>query len=185
MKQLPWNLKLFIIVSTIFALGNFGYAFLLLKAKNIGITDENSILLYVLFYIIYTVFTIPAGMASDKIGRKPVLAFGYMLFAILSLGLLFTSQFCLLIIIFIIYGIFFALIDGVQRAFVVDLAPSELKGTALGTFHTATGLVALPGGFLMGLLWDRISPQVTFLLAFVLAACSLLLFMYVKNNKKV
>jgi len=184
LKQLPWNLKLFIIVSTIFALGNFGYAFLLLKAKNIGITDENSILLYVLFYVVYTIFTIPAGMASDKIGRKPILALGYILFAVLSLGLLFTSQFYVLIIIFIIYGIFFALIDGVQRAFVVDLAPSDLKGTALGAFHTATGLVALPGGFMMGLLWDRISPQVTFLLAFVLAACSLLLFMYVKNNKK-
>jgi len=184
MKQLPWNLKLFIIVSTIFALGNFGYAFLLLKAKNIGLSDENSILLYVLFYTIYTVFTIPAGMVSDKIGRKPVLAFGYMLFAVLSLGLLFTSQLYLLVIIFIIYGIFFALIDGVQRAFVVDLAPSDLKGTALGTFHTMTGLVALPGGFLMGLLWDRISPEGTFVFAFVLAVCSIILFMYVKNNKK-
>lgn len=184
MKQLPWNLKIFIIVSTIFALGNFGYAFLLLKAKNIGLNDEKSILLYVLFYTVYTMFTIPAGMASDKIGRKPVLVFGYILFAALALGLLFTSQLYMLVIIFIIYGIFFALVDGVQRAFVVDLAPSELKGTALGTFHTTTGLVALPGGFIMGLIWDRVSPQGTFLFAFVLAVCSLLLFMYVKNNKK-
>ena len=99
-------------------------------------------------------------MASDKIGRKPILIFGYMLFAILSLGLIFTSQLYILIIFTITYGIFFALIDGVQRAFVVDLAPSELKGTALGTFHTATGLAALPGGFLMGLLWDHsFSPR--------------------------
>jgi len=79
---------------------------------------------------------------------------------------------------------FFGLIDGVQRAFVVDLAPSKLKGTALGTFHTMTGLVALPGGFIMGLLWDIISPQETFIFAFVLAVCSLFLFMFVKNNKK-
>jgi len=184
MKQLPRNLKLFIIVSTIFTLGNFGFAFLLLKAKNIGLTDESSILLYALFYVVYTLFTIPAGMASDKIGRKPILAFGYMLFVILSLGLIFTSQLYILIIVFITYGIFFALIDGVQRAFVVDLSPSELKGTALGMFHTVTGLAALPGGFIMGLLWDIISPQETFIFAFVLAVCSLFLFMFVKNNKK-
>ena len=183
LKQMPWNLKLFILVSTIFTFGNFGYAFLLLKAKNIGLTDESSILLYVLFYIVYTLCTIPAGIVSDKIGRKPVLIFGYLLFAILSLGLIFTSYLYLLIIFMIVYGIFFALTDGVQRAFVVDLSPAELKATALGTFYTATGLAALPGGFIMGLLWDRISPEIAFTFAFALSICSLVFFMYVKNNK--
>ena len=184
MKQLPWNLKLFIIVSTIFTLGNFGFAFLILKANKIGLTDESSILIYIIYYIAYTLFTIPAGIVSDKIGRKPILIFGYVLFAIVSIGFIFTFQLYMLIIFTIIYGIFFGLIDGVQRAFVVDLAPSELKGTALGTFHTVTGLAALPGGFIMGLLWDIISPQGTFLFAFILAVCSLFLFIFVKNNKK-
>lgn len=184
LKRLPWNLKLFIIVSTVFALGNFGYAFLLLKAKNIGFTDENAILLYVLFYVVYSLFTIPAGILSDRAGRKPVLMAGYVLFAITAISLILTSQIYAIIILFVTYGIFFAMIDGVQRAFVVDLAPSNLKGTALGTFHTSTGLIALPGGFILGLLWDKISPQATFVFAFGLAVCSLLLFIFVKNTKQ-
>lgn len=147
-KELSFNLKLFIIVSSIFALGHFGYAFLLLRAKSIGLTDQTAILLYVLFYIVYVLFSIPAGILSDKLGRKPVLMIGYLLFAITSFGLIFTSGIYSLILFFAIYGMFFAMIDGVQRAFVVDLAPEHLKGTALGSFHTATGLVALPGGFI-------------------------------------
>jgi MFS family permease len=184
LKRLPWNLKLFVIISTIFALGNFGFAFLLLKAKNIGFTDENAILLYILFYVVYSLFTIPAGILSDRKGRKPVLMAGYVLFSITAIGLILTSQIYAIIILFVTYGIFFAMIDGVQRAFVVDLAPPNLKGTALGAFHTFTGIIALPGGLILGLLWDKISPQATFIFELLLSICSLVLFIFVKNTKQ-
>jgi len=183
-KKLPWNLKLFITVATIFTLGHFGYAFLLLKARNIGLANDTAIFLYILFYIVYTLFIIPAGIFSDKIGRKPILMIGYILFAITSLGLLFTSQMYMLLAMFILYGVFYAMIDGVQRAFVVDLAPPDLKGTALGTFYTAIGLVALPGGVIAGTIWDKISPEGTFSYALILTISALLLFMFVKNNRE-
>ena len=184
LKELPRNLKLFILVSTVFAFGHFGYAFLLLKARNIGLANDTAIFLYVLFYIVYTLFIIPSGILSDKIGRKPVLMMGYVLFAVTAIALLFTSQMYALLIVFVIYGIFYAMIDGVQRAFVVDLAPADIKATALGTFHAAIGLVALPGGFLAGILWDVISPEATFIFALGLSLCALLLFVFVKNVKQ-
>jgi MFS family permease len=184
MKKLPRNLQIFILVSTIFSLGNFGYAFLIVRSNKLGYSDTMTLLLYILFYVVYTLFTIPAGMLSDKIGRKPVLIIGYLMFVATALCLISTSQLYMLIFIFILYGIFFGFIDGVQRAFVVDLAPPDLKGTALGTFHTATGLIALPAGILAGFLWDTFSPQATFIFALCLALCSLLMFAFVKNTKQ-
>ncbi|HJH28500.1 MAG TPA: hypothetical protein C5S51_02215 [Methanosarcinaceae archaeon] len=80
------------------------------------------------------------------------------------------------------YGIFYAMIDSAQRAFVVDLAPEYLKATALGTFHTAIGLVALPGGYIAGLLWDKISPETTFIYGLTLTIISLILFTFVKDK---
>jgi MFS family permease len=183
LKDLPRNLKLFILVSTVFSFGHFGYAFLLLKAKNIGLGNDTAIFLYVIFYIVYTLCTIPAGILSDKIGRKSVLMMGYVLFATMAIGLLFTSQIYAIFVIFVVYGIFYAMIDGSQRAFVADLAPPDLRATALGTFHTSIGLIALPGGFLAGILWDVISPEATFLFALALALGSILLLVFVKNKK--
>ncbi|HDN50229.1 MAG TPA: MFS transporter [Thermoplasmatales archaeon] len=174
--KLPANLKLFIIASSLFALGHFGYAFLLLKAQNVGLADNMAILLYVLFYIVYTIFIIPSGVLSDKIGRKPVLLSGYFIFAITSLGLMFTSTGYGILTFFVMYGIFYAMVDGVQRAFVVDLAPRHMKATALGAFHTAVGMAALPGGYIAGMLWDTINPGATFAYGFTVTIISVVLF---------
>ena len=121
-------------------------------------------------------------MLSDKIGRKPMLILGYSIFAATSVGLIFTSKLPGLILFFVLYGIFYAIVDGVQRAFVADLAPVHLKATALGTFHTAIGLVALPGGFIAGLLRDKINPRATFFYGFTLAVLSIILFAFIKND---
>jgi MFS family permease len=182
-KSLPKNLKLFIVAATIFALGHFGYAFLLLKAKNIGLTDSKAIILYVIFYMTYTLFATPAGMLSDKFGRKKLIMIGYALFAALSLGLIFPTTLTTIIPLFVIYGIFYSIIDGVQRAFVADLSPEHLKGTALGTFHTFTGLVALPGGFFAGMIWDKIGPNGTFIYGSILAVLALIMFSFVRTKQ--
>nr|QNO55461.1 putative MFS-type transporter YfcJ [Methanosarcinales archaeon ANME-1 ERB7] len=192
LKALTPQLKCFIIVATVFTLGHFGYAFLMLRVLDLGLKidgwftlgpNPTAMLLYAIFYVIYTIFTIPAGTLSDKIGRKPVIVTGYTLFGLTSLGLVFVSNLFMIIGLFMLYGVFYALIDGVQRAFVVDLASSELKATALGAFHTATGLAALPAGLIAGLLWDMVSPEATFIYGFVLSAIAIALFMRFVKEK--
>ncbi len=181
-RALPKNLRLFIAVASIFSLGHFGYAFLLLRSKGIGFTDQHALMLYALFYVVYALCSIPSGMLSDRIGRKPVLMMGYGVFALCALGLAFLSSRYALFIFFSVYGLSYAMFDGAQRAFVVDLSPAHLKGTALGTFHTAIGLVALPGGFIAGLLWDTINPIATFLYGFMLSLISIILFSFVREG---
>ncbi len=185
--QLSKNLKLFIIISSIFTLGNFGYAFLLLRGKILGLSDQTVILLYIIFYLIYVISSIFMGILSDKIGRRKILLMGYFLFILISTTLIFISNKYELLFIFIVYGIFYSMIDGSQRAFVVDLAPKDIKATALGSFYTAIGLMALPGGMIAGLLWDKISLQATFIYSTILGVLAFVLFTfevkpYHKNN---
>jgi MFS-type transporter involved in bile tolerance (Atg22 family) len=94
---------------------------------------------------------------------------------------MFASSLYGILVFFAVYGIFYAMLDGVQRAFVSDLAPAHLKATALGIFHTAIGLVALPGGYIAGTLWDRIKPEATFAYGLTLSVLALLLFLFVKT----
>jgi len=184
-KELTRELKIFILIATIFTLGNYNYAFLMLRAKNDGLGDEKVIMLYALFYLIYTLLSMKAGSWSDKIGRKPVLLAGYGMFSVLSFGLFLFSGMVYTIISFILFGIFFALVDGVQRAFVSDLAPADIKGTALGTFHTFTGLAALPAGYIAGMLWSHVNPQATFLFGTAMGIISVIAFSLALRKVKV
>jgi len=186
LKNLPKSLKLFILVSSIFALANFSYMFFILRAQEfftgklaIGVP----ILLYILFNIFYAVFAIPFGALSDKIGRKKVIIFGYLLFSLTCLGFAFFNSLAAFIVLFALYGIVYAIVDGNQRAFVSDLSTEKLRATALGTFHTATGLVALPASLIAGFLW-QITPTITFIYGSILSMASVLLFLIFKNHLK-
>lgn len=181
---MPFRLKLFIATASVFALGHFGYAFMLLRAKDIGFADERAILMYAVFYISYTLFTVPAGMLSDRLGRKPVLGAGYALFAILAACLIAVSSSTGLLVLFILYGLLYGMIDGVQRAFVVDMAPEGARATALGMFHAAVGLSALPGGYVAGLLWDTFRPEATFVYGVVVTVIALCLLLCVRHRSR-
>ncbi len=182
LKKLPKKLKFFIFIAGMFALANFSYMFFILKASesfsgklSVGVP----ILLYILFSIFYAAFAIPAGNLSDKIGRKKVLLLGYSLFSLTSLGFAFFHSIILLIILFALYGVVFALVDGNQRAYVADLS-GKLKATALGTFHTTIGLITLPASLIAGFLWQTIMPSAAFIYASIISFISVLLFLFHK-----
>lgn len=184
LKLLSWPLILFIITACVFTLGDFGYAFLLLKVKSIWWSDYSAIVYYVLFYGTYTLLSTPMWILSDKLGRKKVLLLWYSLFILIAFTLIFVNATALVIMCFVLYGIFFALTDGVQRAMVVDLAPEWYKATALGIFYTAIGLIALPSGLIIWLFWDKINVSSAFIFCSIVWVIALILLSLVKVKKK-
>jgi len=168
LKSLPKSFRLYVIIATVFALGNFTYMFLILRAREcISIGPAKSIalvlLLYIWFNIVYTIFSVPSGVLSDRIGRSNVLVLGYSLFGLTCIGFAIFSSMYLFVLIFALYGLSNALVDATQRAFASDFVPERLRGTALGTFHTAIGLATLPASVIAGALWQYVSPTTTFL----------------------
>jgi MFS family permease len=171
-------LKLFILVAFIFALGNFSYMFFVLRAQHLfegSWKTTAPILLYVLFNIFQSALAVPLGVISDKIGRQKVLVFGFGLFAVVSLGFAFCNSLTLYIILFALYGVVFAAVDGSERALVSDLAGPDTRATALGTYSTVTGLAALPAGIVAGFLWDK-SPVYTFIYGGSAAVAAIVVF---------
>jgi len=179
LRELPKTVKLFILISGTFALGNFSYMFLIIRAQE-SFTDKLSIvlpmLLYIFFNIFYAVFAVPLGVLADKIGKEKIIIFGYLLFSLTSLGFAFLTSLASFIVLFALYGITFAAVDANQRAFVADLSSQNLKATALGAFHTTIGLTALPASIIAGSLWQYISPSITFIYGSILGLISVLLF---------
>jgi MFS family permease len=197
LKALTPELRRFIGIATLFAMGAFSYAFLILQtqASFSGLqryqSFELALIIYIAFNFCDALLSAPAGMLSDRIGRRRVVLMGYISFAIVSLGFLVLSRahltttlnFGVALVLFLLYGAYKALIDASQRALVSDLSPSEIRGTALGTFQMLTGLAAIPAGLVSGLLWD-VAPHYTFAYGAALSlTASVLLVMSLRGRK--
>ncbi len=181
-KSLDKNFKLFLLVSAIFAIGNSSDVFLILRARNLGLSVTLTILIYVLFNFCYSIFSYPAGILADKIGSKKVLALGFGLFAAVyfAFGLIDRSLFVW--ILFPLYGIFMAMTDGVSRSYISGLIPSAKAGTAFGAYQTLVGLCAFLASFIAGWLWSLISPGAPFIFGGVMAIIAALVFIFFSHK---
>jgi len=183
-KEIDGQLKLYLLVVFIFTLGNSSNAFILLKAKAAGFDDVNVIMLYFVYNVVASLLAFPFGKLSDRIGRKNLLIPGYVAFALCYFSFAFANSPFPMITAFVLFGIYTAMITGVERAFVAEIAPPDLKGTMLGLHATVSGIALLPASVVAGLLWTSYGAQVPFIFGAglsLLAALILLLFM--KNNR--
>jgi MFS family permease len=161
-KSLDRRLQMFLIVILIFALGNSSNQFLLLRAKNVGFSDSDVILLYLVYNIVYMIFSYPMGRLSDKIGRKKLLIMGYFFYGIVYLGFAILGFKTAMWVLFSVYGLYIALTEGVEKALVAEISPPHLKGTVIGLHATFTGIGLLPASFIAGVLWDTLGVTAPF-----------------------
>jgi len=182
-KKIDGQLKLYIIVVFIFTLGNSSKAFMILKASDAGFDELNVILLFLIYHLVAAVFSMPMGKLSDKIGRKNLLIPGYFTFALCYFGFAFAKTSVSMIVIFALYGLYTAMIAGVERAFVAEIAPGELKGTMLGLHSTVAGAALLPASIIAGVLWTSFGSAVPFIFGASLSLlASVLLMLFMKRK---
>ena len=162
-KSLPHRLQLFLAVVFIFALGNSSNQFLLLRAHDLGYDIPSVLLLYLLFNIIYSLFSFPAGRLSDRIGRRTLLVSGYTFYGLVYFGFAFAGSASGLWILFGLYGIYYAMTEGVEKALIADLCPSDKKATFMGLHATLVGIGLLPASLLTGWLWTFFGPKAAFI----------------------
>ena len=183
MKDVNGNLRLYLLVAFIFTLGNSSNTFLLLRAKNLGYTDTNVVLLYLCFNLTAAILSVPFGRLSDKIGRKKVLVGGYLAFSVVYFGFAFATSGWMLIGVFILYGFYSAMTAGVERAFTAEISPKELKGTMLGLLATIQGVALLPASVIAGLLWNLLGPKAPFIFGAVLSFSAAIILLFLLNRK--
>lgn len=169
---LPRDLKRALAVVALFGLGNASDAFLLLRLSEVGITPFWIPLLWAALHVVKAGASLAGGELSDRMGRRTMIAAGWIFYAAVYAAFAVTDAAATLIVVFLSYGIYFGLTEGVEKAWIADLAPEAARGTAFGYYNAAIGVSALLASVSFGLIWTRVSPEAAFLTGAALAAAA-------------
>jgi len=184
-KEVNPQLRTFFLIIILFTLGNSSDAFLILRAKELGISVTLIPILWLVFNISYFLWSYPAGVISDRIGRKKTIVFGFLIYTITYSALAFNNKVLLLWPIFVIYGLYYGFTEGNVRALVADLTLVEHRGTIFGIYYTVVGITLLPANLIMGYLWQRYGFNIALLIGAGLSFISaILLIIFVKTQKR-
>lgn len=180
--DLTGDKKFFVLLAIIFifTLGNSSDAFLILKAQQSGFSLVSIFLLLALFSFTASLVNIPAGIVSDKIGRKKTIVLGWFIYSLIYFGFARTANQTVILSFFFAYGIYFGLTEGVLKAFIADIVPADKKGTAFGWYNFVNGGTLLFSSLIAGFLWQSYSSAATFYFGGILsliAATSMFLLM--------
>jgi len=177
------NFKRFLLVLALFTLSNSSDSFLILRAMDSGVSVAVIPLLWAAHHGMKVLSSLFGGDLSDRLGRKRLIVAGWILYAAVYAGFAFATHQASLWILFLVYGIYFGLAEGAEKALVADLVRPEQRGTAYGLYNLAFGITVFPASFLMGMIWDWKGPTVAFLVsAFMGATAAVLLLIFVRPH---
>jgi MFS family permease len=152
---MPAGFRKYLVIILVFTLGNSTDAFLLLRAQQLGVSIALLPAIWVALHIVKMGFSVPGGVLSDRIGRKKVIVMGWIVYVLVYGGFALANSQWHAWALFMVYGIYFGLTEGVEKALVADFAPSHLRGSAFGLYHLTVGIGALPASLLFGLVWQK------------------------------
>ncbi len=184
---LDQRLKIFFSAVFIFTLGNSSNQFLLLKSMNSGFSLSEVLLMYMAFNFSTAIVSTPLGALSDKIGRKKVILSGYALYSFIYImfGFVSTETKNYLWLFWILYGFYYALTEGIEKALVAEIAPSEKKATMMGLFSMIVGIGLLPASVLAGLLYSFAGPAWPFLFGGGMSAVAFMIIaLFLKEQRR-
>ncbi|MDP4286963.1 MAG: MFS transporter [Bacteroidota bacterium] len=174
--------RLMLIVA-FFTLGLSSDAFLVLRAQSLGIALWQIFVIIALFNLVTALSAYPAGILSDRLTRRALIRAGWIAYALIYVGFAFASEPWHIWTLYIVYGIYYGLTEGVEKAFVADLVAPEERGAAYGIYNGAVGIAALPASLIAGILWQLISPAAPFLFGGAIAVIATILLGTVKETK--
>ena len=154
---------------TLFTLGNSTDAFLLLRATQLGVPVAMAPILWAMLHLVKSSSSTPGGVLSDRIGRKPAVIAGWVIYAVVYLLFGRATEAWHAWALFAVYGLYFGLAEGPERALVADIVPGGKRGTAYGWYNLSIGIAALPASIIFGLIWDRASSASAFTYGAILA----------------
>ena len=173
----------YLLISGVFVLGNFSNTFLILRAQELGMSLARSTLLYLVYNLSYAFISMPAGMLSDRVGRKRVLLFSFLLFSAVYLGFGYNQHLWALWVLFFFYGLVDGTKEGTQRALIADLVPSEKRASAYGIYFALVGVLMFFSSTIAGLVWKKFGAEIVFTYSAGLGLiASLLLFFLLPNQ---
>ena len=184
-KRLPKKFYLFLAIITIFSLGNSSDALLLIKTSETGVKASFIPLMYMIFNVVSVFFAVYIGKLSDRIGREKLIIAGFFIYALVYFLFGRFNHLNLFIVLFILYGLYSALTDGSQKAFISDIVSKELKGTGYGIYHAVLGITLLPASFIAGKLYDKIDSSVPFYFGGTMALIAAILMLWFSKKYSV
>jgi MFS family permease len=163
------RLKGLLLAVGLFALGNSSDAFLILRARDLGVRLELIPIIWVVLHASKSLLSIPGGFLSDRIGRRPTIIAGWIVYSLVYLGFALSWSTWHAWFLFAAYGLYFSLTEGVERALVADVVRSEQRGVAFGLYNFVLGMAALPASLIFGGVWERVGFRAAFLMGATLA----------------
>ena len=173
----------YLVVVLLFTLGNSTDAFLLLRANQLGVPVAMAPILWALLNFVKSATGTYGGQLSDTIGRKPLIVGGWLLYAAVYFAFGWAAAAWQAWALFAVYGIFYGMTEGTEKALVADIVPRARRGSAFGWYNLAIGLGALPASLMFGAIWDRVGAPSAFVFGATLALIAALLMALVAPSR--